>query len=112
MNEYLQNTDLYYEPQKIYPDLRAESGYPLSYDFLVYINGSPYAVIECQGKQHYEPIDYFGGEKQFEVQQANDAKKKQYAIENNLLFIEIPYTLDKNSIIQLLQNHFNIKGSV
>lgn len=67
VNSYLQKYNFYYEPQKIYPDLRSESGYPLSYDFLVYVNGKASVLIECQGKQHYFPIEYFGGEKQFKI---------------------------------------------
>lgn len=111
-NSYLQQNGFYYEPQMIYPDLRSESGYPLSYDFLVYVSGEPNTLIECQGKQHYQPVEYFGGEKQFAIQQQNDEKKRRYANKIGLTYLEIPYTLTEDAIIQLLNNHFNTKGSV
>lgn len=36
-------------------------------------------AIECQGEQHYKPIEYFGGEKEYNlVLEKDNAKKKQY----------------------------------
>lgn len=105
VNSYLSMNNFYYESQKIYSDLKSDSGYPLSYDFLVYKNGKPFLLIECQGKQHYEPVEYFGGEKQFLIQQKNDAYKKNYAKEHNIPLLEIPYTYNNDLIIQLLKSH-------
>lgn len=48
--------------------------------------------IEFNGKQHYEPIDLWGGEKQFEIQKARDEAVRKYCIENGINLIEIPYT--------------------
>ena len=108
VNDYLRDLGVYYEPQKIYDDLRSERGYPLSYDFLVYSNGLPWLLIECQGKQHYEPVEYFGGEKQFKVQQKNDRLKRKYAVKIGLPLLEIPYTCKSNeSIVQLLRPYFS-----
>lgn len=112
VNNYLSEHNIYYEPQKIYPDLRGDSGHPLSYDFLAYMDGSPFVLIECQGKQHYEPIEYFGGEKQFVIQKHNDELKRSYAEKLQLTFLEIPYTYDDDNIIQLLDAYFGTKGSV
>lgn len=107
VNDYLQSLSLYYEPQKIYSDLKSKSGYPLSYDFLVYLDGSPYVLIECQGMQHYRPVEYFGGKEQFVVQQENDMLKRKYAIKLGLSLIEIPYTCKTDeSIVQLLAPYF------
>lgn len=49
------------------------------------------ANIECQGIQHYEPVDYFGGEEAFKIQQKHDAIKRQYCIDHNIELLEIPY---------------------
>lgn len=40
--------------------------------------------IECQGRQHFEPINHFGGKKTFEIQQKNDKKKKELCQKNGL----------------------------
>lgn len=110
VNEYLMSLGVYYEPQKIYPDLRGAKGYPLSYDFLVYYDGRPFLLIEYQGVQHYRPVDYFGGESQFRVQQLNDNKKRAYAASIGLNFVEIPYTCDTyESIVQVLSAYLGAK---
>ena len=54
--------------------------------------------IEYQGRQHYEPIEHFGGEEHFKHQQENDAKKKALCKENGVALIEWPYTEDITEI--------------
>jgi len=48
-------------------------------------------MIECQGKQHYEPVERFGGQKTFESQQRKDAIKRAFCQRYNLSLLEIPY---------------------
>ena len=47
--------------------------------------------IEYNGKQHYEPIDYFGGEKTFKYTLKNDKIKIDYCKKNNILLHIIRY---------------------
>lgn len=108
VNEFLSQYTEYYETQVIYPDLRGDSGYPLSYDFAVYKDGKVALLIECHGAQHYQPVEYFGGEERFAVQQANDDRKRAYAAKHNIPLLEIPYTCKTDeSIIQLLMAYNN-----
>lgn len=51
-------------------------------------------AIEYQGQQHYQSIDFFGGEKAFEYRKKLDARKKQLCLEHNVKLIEWPYTDD------------------
>lgn len=52
----------------------------LKYDFAIFnTDGSIKFLIECQGKQHYEPVKEFGGKSQFEYQVRNDKIKYEYA---------------------------------
>lgn len=112
VSAWLQEHGYYFEPQKIYPDLRGKFGYPLSYDFLVYSNDGPALLIECQGKQHYEPVEYFGGEKQFEVQQKNDEAKREYACTLGIRLLEIPYMMKNDQdIAQLLEQALQIESA-
>jgi len=53
-------------------------------------------LIEFQGKQHYEPVEMFGGQKQFEIQQINDNCKREYCKNNNINLLEISYWDEKN----------------
>ena len=105
VSQYLSENSIYYEPQKIYKDLRGKLGYPLSYDFLIYDEAmSPILLVECQGKQHYEPIEYFGGESRFKVQIENDNSKREYAKKMKIPLLEISYEIKDENIIQLLRN--------
>ena len=64
---------------------------PLSYDFFI---PDKNLLIEYQGIQHYQPVDVFGGEKNFKRQQKNDKIKKQFVIDNGYNLLEIKYTDD------------------
>jgi len=72
---------------------------PLPFDFK--IKNKP-IVIEYNGEQHYEPVEYFGGKEKFQKQQKNDNIKKQYCKENNIKLIEIPYW-EKDNIEEILE---------
>ena len=75
----------------------------LRFDFKVYYNET-YCYIEMQGRQHSMPIDYFGGQKEFERLVANDIKKKEYCHSNNVTLLEIQYYDD---IERVLENFFS-----
>ena len=68
-------------------------GHNLRFDFYLPKKNK---YIEYQGRQHYYPIDYFGGEERFLIQCELDKKKRKYAKQN---LIEIPYNEDVNSIL-------------
>ena len=56
------------------------------------------AVIEYHGQQHYEPVGFFGGAKNFKKQQASDRIKKEFCESNNIQYIEIPYTMTDKQV--------------
>lgn len=53
-------------------------------------------VIEYDGRQHFEAIDYFGGKERLIQQQKEDALKTKLCEENDVTIIRIPYTNYKN----------------
>lgn len=53
-------------------------------------------IIEYDGKQHFEPVKFFGGEDTFMYQIERDSNKESYCESNNLILIRIPYYDDKN----------------
>ena len=61
------------------------------FDFAVYKEGKVYAFIECQGEQHYMPVEAFGGAWKFAIQQRNDEEKRKYAKKKGIKLIEISY---------------------
>ena len=63
--------------------------YPLKFDFYL---PDYNCCIEYDGKQHFEPIDYFGGKNGFIKTQERDDIKNQYCKNNDIKLIRIPYT--------------------
>ena len=55
-------------------------------------------AIECQGIQHFKPIEYFGGEQAYKNQIERDLIKLKLCVENNIKLIYINY-FDKKEII-------------
>ena len=69
--------------------LNEETNYHLTLDFYL----PQYSIgIECQGEQHFVPIEYFGGEESFKKTKKRDALKKQLCKDNGIKLI---YFLDK-----------------
>jgi hypothetical protein len=63
-------------------------------------------IIEFNGRQHYEIVPKFGGEKGFLENKRRDELKKKYCLKKNILFIEINYK-EKN-IEKLIINALKI----
>jgi hypothetical protein len=57
--------------------------------------------IEYDGKQHFESIDFFGGEESFNKQKIKDNIKNKYCKDNNIELIRIPYW-DFNNIEKII----------
>jgi hypothetical protein len=48
-------------------------------------------LIEFDGKQHYEPVKTWGGEKQLKIIQMRDDIKNNYCKQNHIPLLRIPY---------------------
>lgn len=88
---WLNNHSIPFENEYTFPDLRGNGDGLLRFDFK--IKDKP-ILIEFQGQQHYKPVDFWGGEKQFQIQQFHDDLKKKYCKYHNYTLIEIPYNYD------------------
>lgn len=60
-------------------------------------------AIECQGMQHFKPIEYFGGEETFDSLMERDKRKSKLCLEHNVkifyysnLGIKYPYEVYEN----------------
>lgn len=81
---------------------------PLRFDFAVYKKGQLFAFLECQGEQHYKPVEEFGGERRFSIQQRNDKEKRKYAEEKKIKLIEISYKDKKYETVESILKDNNI----
>ena len=68
-------------------------------------------LIEFDGAQHYYAIDCFGGEKRLEETQARDKIKTQYALDNHIDLVRIPYwERDKITLDMILGDQYKIEN--
>ena len=102
--QWLKDHNIEYIPQKRFNGLVGIGGGKLSYDFYI----PQYNIlIEAQGIQHERAIDYFGGEKQFAIQQEHDELKRKYAKNNNFDLLEIWY-YDYDRIEEILNKELEV----
>lgn len=102
IRSYLEARAIKYYYEYTFKDLKGVKNGKLSYDFyLPFYN----ILIEFQGIQHEKSINYFGGEKQFKIQQEHDNRKRNYAKKHNINLLEIWY-YDLNEIEEILDIYF------
>lgn len=77
-------------------------------DFYLETLNNKRIIIEYNGRQHYFPVDMFGGQKQFEKQKLRDEQLRQYCKENDIYLFEIPFDMKDEDIITQLNIINNI----
>ena len=78
-------------------------GNRLNFDFYVPIYN---LLIECNGIQHYESIDFFGGDERFNKQRLHDKLKEEYAIKNNFNYLVIDCRKDNLKYVNDILNKY------
>jgi hypothetical protein len=86
VRQWLKNNDIQYISQKKFDDCK--DAYPLPFDFYL---PDYNCCIEYDGKQHYESVVWFGGQKSLEYIQKHDEIKTEYCKNNNIKLLRIPY---------------------
>lgn len=88
---FLKENNLKYEKQFKFDDLLAKNKrQKLRFDFAVF-KDEQINLIEFDGKQHFQEVEYFGGNEAFKILKYNDNNKNEYCKLNNLILIRIPY---------------------
>jgi hypothetical protein len=61
-------------------------------------------VYEIQGIQHYQPVEFFGGDKAFYSQKVRDKYKKQIIMEAGKKLVLIPYDfkVNRDNLLELI----------
>jgi len=97
--DWLNQNKISFDVQKSFIDCK--NVLPLRYDFYL----SKYnTLIEYDGEPHFRVVKYLGGKRGFELRQTNDKIKTEYARDNNIKLLRIPYTEIKN-ISTILKNN-------
>lgn len=98
VSSVLFKNNVYFESQKKFPWLLRQS-----LDFYI---PSINIAIECQGEQHFVPVEYFGGQEKLDKSKFRDELKRALCKNNN---VELIYFLPKeyNSFLDCENKHFN-----
>lgn len=95
----LKNLGAVFEEQKSFPGCRYKQS--LKFDFyLPNVN----SAIEWDGRQHFEPVDYFGGKSALAINKKRDSIKNTFCLRNNIRLYRLPYTLRKEDAIAIIAN--------
>lgn len=89
INDFLNRSEMNFERQYFFNNCRNKQALPFDF-YLPKLN----MCIEYDGKQHYESVEYFGGEKTLKYIQQNDEIKNRYCKSNNIKLIRIKYDED------------------
>lgn len=92
IHEILEANGVNFKEEYEFAGLRAPSGKPLRFDFAIFNDdGELDFLIEYQGKQHYEAVAKFGGNRGLYQQKYNDNLKRRFCALRGITLLEIPY---------------------
>lgn len=100
ISDFLKKKNIFHITQYRFNDCRNILSLP--FDFAIFEEDKLKILIEYDGKQHFIPNEFFGGEIGFERTKQNDSIKNQYCKDNNIPFYRIPYWKLKD--IELILN--------
>lgn len=63
------------------------------FDFAIFDENGLSYLIEYDGEQHYGVVEYWGGEEEYAKRKERDGRKNQWAKDQGVPLIRIPYTL-------------------
>jgi hypothetical protein len=116
IHDILKKKNIAFTSEKTFSGLKGIGNGNLRFDFCCTINNQIY-LIEYDGKQHFEPVEIWGGQLTLERRQKHDKIKNDYCEKNNIKLLRISYeekTRIKTHIIEFINNHhcgITYKGS-
>lgn len=103
LSQFFNKQHLNYSREYTFDDLLSDKYHNLRFDFAIFDKDNRLkGLIECQGEQHYVPVDYFGGQTYFDQLTKNDNKKKDYCKAHNIPLLCIR---NKNLNLNEIQNY-------
>lgn len=101
IRNYLEKNNINFKEQKTFKTcINIETKRRLKFDFYL---PNYNLLIEYDGKQHFEPVKYFGGKDKLKDIKTKDNIKNDWCKNNNIKLLRIPY-FDKKNIINILNN--------
>jgi hypothetical protein len=115
IEELLKNNNIFFAKEVILPELIAEEGRRLRFDFVIYtLDGVIERIIEFDGRQHTQGPDttYWGHSADtLESIQEKDIIKNNFCLRHNYKLVRIPYTkINKITIDDILGEEYLVRG--
>jgi len=101
---FLEENNIKYFQEYRFKDCKFKKELPFDF-YLEDLN----TVIEYDGKQHFEPVDYFGGLEGF-LKTQRDKIKTEYCLENNIRIIRIGYFEDVEEVLEVISDNEECSG--
>lgn len=90
-NIFFKSHNIKYYPQYKFDDCVDRKLLPFDFAFVI---NEKINCLELDGRQHFEPVEYFGGNNTFEKQKLHDAIKDNYCNKNGINLFRIRYDED------------------
>lgn len=100
ISDILNSLNIKYTPQKRFSECKYKKTLP--FDFYIH-NKKSKLLIEFDGRQHFESVNRWGGEEEFQIIQLRDQIKNDFAKEKNIPLLRIPCT-EQDNIEKILTN--------
>lgn len=81
----LEESNIKFVPEFSFPKSR------LRFDFAILNEGKLSHLIEFNGRQHYEEVEWFGGNSRLKIQKENDLRKEKLCLEQGIKLIKVSY---------------------
>lgn len=104
VEQILIKSNFHYIKEYSFSDLKYK-GNLLRYDFAVFNeDGTIFCLIEFDGLQHFQRVEFFASRREFLHMQENDRRKNQYCLVHNIPLYRVPFydleiLLEINNII-------------
>ena len=114
INEILQNNNINYEYDTVFPELFQECGRRLRFDFIIYDENyeKPIRFVEYDGRQHEKGPDtnYWGHSNDtLETIKEKDNIKNQFCLKHKYPLVRIPYTRNKLNYEDIFTDKYLLK---
>ena len=103
----LKKNNIQYEEQKRFDWLRNKIS--LSLDFYL---PEYHIAIECQGRQHFQPVEKFGGDDGFKLTKQRDIIKKRLCEENRILLLYYSTTKQAKDIPNIIKTEDELLNKI
>ena len=95
VRKFLEENGISFEAEKKF--IGCKNVEPLRFDFYLPDHN---VLIEYQGIQHYEPVEFFGGEQAFEKLKKRDKIKREWSRDSSFELVLIKYDVDVSQQLQ------------